>query len=211
MRKEAEHFGVVLSDDDVAAATAFGDSMTSTRYAIEGVQYSIGRQLLPIMQPMLDDMNEWIAENREWMATAIGDAVKDFANSLKTIDFKSLVKEGVKFVQTCVEIFNAMGGLKTIALVVGGIFASKVLIGIVSTVSAIGTMVTALRPLIATVWAFNASLWANPLVWIITAIIAAIAALGAAIYCIYKYWDDIVAYFTELWESVKAVFLEFGN
>jgi hypothetical protein len=195
MRKEAEHFGVVLSDDD----------------AIEGVQYSIGRQLLPIMQPMLDDMNEWIAENREWIATEIVGSVKDFADSLKTIDFKSLVKEGMNFVKTCNEIFKAMGGLKTVGLIVAGIFASKVLIGIVSTVSAIGTMVTALRPLIATVWAFNTALWANPLTWIIVAIIAAIAALGAAIYFIYKYWDDIVAYFSDLWEQVKTIFTDFQN
>lgn len=38
-------------------------------------------------------------------------------------------------------------------------------------------------------WLFNAALWANPIVWIIAALIAAIAVIGICIY----YWDDITA------------------
>lgn len=208
-REEAEKYGVVLGKDDVAYTALFSDSLTRTRYAVQGVQFAIGRQLLPVMQPMLDGMNDWIANNREWIASAITEAIIDFSKSLEKIDFKAVITGAVNFTKSCVNLFTAMGGLKTVAIAIGALFVGKVAIGIVSTVSAFSTMIKVLWPLTKAVWAFNSAMLANPVTWIVLGIVAAVAALGGAIYYIYNNWDSLVAWFTDLWEQIKDVFSSF--
>lgn len=51
----------------------------------------------------------------------------------------------------------------------------------------------------AAVFAFNAVLLANPIIFIIAAIIAAAVA-------IYVYWDDIVDFFKTVWDRIKSYF-----
>ncbi len=212
-RKEAEKFGVVMSKEGVAAATLFGDSMTRTRYAIQGVQNSIGEKLLPTLQPMLDAMNDWIAENREWFATSITDGVKDLAVALKDIDIKAVVNGFVSLVKTSFDVFNALGGLKTIGIAIASIYGIKVVSSIVSTTSALIGIIPAIAPLISAigsaskaVWAFNASLLANPITWWVVGITAAVAAVAGAAYLIYKNWDKVCAFFSGVWEGIKGVF-----
>ena len=59
----------------------------------------------------------------------------------------------------------------------------------------------ALWTLIKAVWAFNAALWANPITWIVAAIIAAIAAVALLIY----YWKDITAWFQKMCDKYPAI------
>ncbi len=214
-RKEAEKFGLILSEQDVKAAAEFGDSMTRTQMAVQGVQNTIGSKLLPVLQPMLDSMNDWIAENREWIATAITEALMDFSNALKTIDFKTLVTGAVSFVKQCAALFSAMGGLKTVAIAVGAIFAGKLVIGFVSTVSALSSVVTTgitlakvVFPLMTSaVSAFGKALFMNP----IGLVIGAIAGLIYVGYQLYKNWDTVSRFFIDSWESIKQAFSGAGE
>lgn len=195
-REEAEKFGVIMGEEDVAAATLFGDSLTRTRYATQGLQNAIGGKLLPILQPLLDDFNDWIAKNREWIATTIVDAIKDFADSLKDIDLKSVVAGFVKFVQTSAKVFNAMGGLKTVGVAVASLYGVKV----IASIMGVGK---AMLSLIPTIVSLSAALWANPIVLIVGAIVAAIGGLIYGGYQLYKHWNEVVTWFTGVWEKVK--------
>lgn len=58
--------------------------------------------------------------------------------------------------------------------------------------------------LAAALWIVNAAVLANPITWIIIAIIAGIALLIAAIVLIVVKWDEIVAWTVSAWESIKA-------
>lgn len=195
-RKEAEKFGVIMGEEDVAAATLFGDSLTRTRYATQGLQNAIGGKLLPILQPLLDDFNDWIAKNREWIATTIVDAIKDFADSLKDIDLKSVVAGFVKFVQTSAKVFSALGGLKTVGVAVASLYGVKV----IASIMGVGK---AMLSLIPTIVSLSAALWANPIVLIVGAIVAAIGGLIYGGYQLYKHWNEVVTWFTGVWEKVK--------
>ena len=54
----------------------------------------------------------------------------------------------------------------------------------------------------AATWAFNAALWANPLGLIILGIVAALAALGGAIFLIIKHWDWVKAKAQAVWDFI---------
>ena len=78
----------------------------------------------------------------------------------------------------------------------GGI--KKAVIGMANMArQAVITAVTALPGLIASTWAWTAALLANPVTWIVIALVAAIAL------CIY-YWDDLKAAAISAWDWIVA-------
>ena len=183
-QKEAEHFGAILSDESVQASAQFGDSLSRTKYAVQGLQNTIGSKLLPVLQPMLDNFNELIARNREWFATTITEAVKDFASSIREIDFKAIINGLITFTRTSVKVLNALGGLKTIGIIVAGIFAGKLVTAIFAVGKAL--MFLALNP--------------------VGAIITGIAALIAGGIALWKNWDAVCAYLTNAWNKFADMF-----
>ena len=55
-------------------------------------------------------------------------------------------------------------------------------------------------------WLMNSAVLANPITWIVVAIVAAVAALIAIGVALYKNWDTIKAKCSEVWNNVKEKF-----
>ena len=192
---EAERMGIVVDQDGVDSAKAFGDNLDRLKFSLLGVSLSIGQHIIPIIEPMINAFREWIITNREMIATAIVDYCREFAETLKQIDFKALVTTMIDFVKQCNSIFKALGGLKTVAIVVSAIFASKLLTSIFGIVSAVGTLTKA-------VWSLGVALLSTPVGWII----AVIAVIIGALVALWYYWDDVVAFFKAGWDLLIQVF-----
>lgn len=71
-------------------------------------------------------------------------------------------------------------------------------------VAAIGNFILALRAGYGVVGAFNLVLAANP----IGAVVVGIAALAAGAYLIYKNWEPIAAFFSDLWAGITQAFVD---
>jgi phage-related minor tail protein len=67
--------------------------------------------------------------------------------------------------------------------------------------SAITSFVGAMGGAIASAWSFTAALLANPITWIV----AAILGLIAVIILLWKNWDDVSKFLTETWTKIKEV------
>ena len=203
LSKDAEKYGLVIGDDAVDASLALDDALNHQNAALKGLKLTIGSQLIPTIAPLLEQMNDWIAQNREWIASEINQAVKDFVTSVKAIDFKKVITQTVQFVKNCAQLFKQLGGLKTIAIAVGAIFGGKLVLAIAGVVKSIWTVITAVK-------ALSIALMTNPIIAIITAIVAAVAGLAYAGYLIYKHWDTVKAWFVEMWEQWGGVIKVFS-
>lgn len=192
---EAENFGIVLSDDVLTVAGDYDDSLNRMQYSLRGIQYSIANQVLPVLTPLVNSLTECIAANREWIASSIADVAKDVAESLKKIDFKACITGAVEFSKNAYELFDRLGGLKTIALAVGAVFSANFAASLIATISSISSVVKAL-------WGLNAVLLANPIVLIAGAIVAAIAGLSYAGYKLYENWDEVCAWVKDIWQGL---------
>lgn len=192
---EAERMGIVVDQDGVDSAKAFGDNLDRLKFSLLGVSLSIGQHIIPIIEPMINAFREWIITNREMIATAIVDYCREFAETLKQIDFKELISSMIVFIKQCNSIFKALGGLKTVAIVVSAIFASKLLTSIFGIVSAVGALTKA-------VWSLGVALLSTPVGWII----AVIAVIIGALVALWYYWDDVVAFFKAGWDLLIQVF-----
>lgn len=203
LSKDAEKYGLVIGDDAVDASLALDDALNHQNAALKGLKLTIGSQLIPTIAPLLEQMNDWIAQNREWIASEINQALKDFVTSVKSIDFKQVITQTVQFVKNCAQLFKQLGGLKTIAIAVGAIFGAKLVLALAGVVKSIWTVITAVK-------ALTIALMTNPIIAIITAIVAAVAGLAYAGYLIYKHWDTVKAWFVDMWEQWGGVIKVFS-
>lgn len=203
LSKDAEKYGLVIGDDAVDASLALDDALNHQNAALKGLKLTIGSQLIPTIAPLLEQMSDWIAQNREWIASEINQALKDFVTSVKSIDFKKVITQTVQFVKNCAQLFKQLGGLKTIAIAVGAIFGAKLVLALAGVVKSIWTVITAVK-------ALTIALMTNPIIAIITAIVAAVAGLAYAGYLIYKHWDTVKAWFVEMWEQWGGVIKVFS-
>ena len=69
-----------------------------------------------------------------------------------------------------------------------------------------GIVVVAFAAASVAAWSFTAALLANPAVWVVAGIVAALGLLIAAAVAIVSHWAGITSFFSGLWASVKATF-----
>lgn len=205
--KEAKELGLVMEDD--GAVSRLDDSMKLLQLAVQGVQIAIGEKLEPVLRPIIESMVDWIKLNRQWLALEFATMVRDLAESLKEIDFKALINGLTSFLKISVGIFKAIGGLKTVAAVIGVLFGAKLVSSVLTLTSsmfgllkAFGVLVPAL---ITGIKAVGVAFLTNPIGLVLTAIAAAVGLL-------YYYWDDVAPYFNKVKDAVSgSVFALWDN
>ena len=183
LANDAEHLGIVLEDEVLDIAGEYDDSMNRLQTSLQGVQFAIAQKVLPVLTPLVESLMECIAANREWIATSIADIAKDVANALKQIDFKACITGAIDFAKKSYELFDSLGGLKTVAIAVGAVFALNFATSLISTICSIAGVAKAL-------WGLNVALLANPVILIAAGITAAIAGLIYIGYKLYENWDE---------------------
>lgn len=199
---EAERLGLMMSEDSKVGE--LDDSMKLLQKSVLGVQIAIGEKLAPVLSPIFTAMTDWIAANREWMAQEMSSLVQDLAASLKEIDFKSIISGMTSFVRSSVEVFKALGGLKTVGIVVASLFGAKVVSSVITCVSAfakMGIAFKALVPVLVTgIKAVGVAFLTNP----VGAVIAGICATAGLLYA---YWDNVAPFFEKVWTGIKNFFM----
>ena len=157
-------------------------------------------------QSMADTMND----NLEGQLTILKSQLQELAISFGEILLPA-VKSIVSFLQGFINVLNSMpDGMKqtivTIALVAAALGPVLIIIGkVISAVGTIMTIVPKVAGVIKTVQgafaALNATMLANPIVLII----AAIAALVAAFIYLWNTNEDFRQFWIDLWEDIKEI------
>lgn len=92
---------------------------------------------------------------------------------------------------------NADSIAKGVMEVVAAFIAWKTAMVIINTVLAIYEGITLIASTATAI--FNAALWANPITWIVAAVLALIAVIVLMV----VYWDEISAFMIGIWENIK--------
>lgn len=83
--------------------------------------------------------------------------------------------------------------------------------GIAKVVAIFGTLAKVIGTCTLAALKFAAAMLANPITWIVLGIVAAVVALGAAIWAVWKYWDQISAWISEKCEQISNWFKDIGK
>ncbi|HEY3909462.1 MAG TPA: hypothetical protein VGM07_06185 [Stellaceae bacterium] len=217
----AAHFGLAPTDAMAETGEKFNQSLKDMDAAVGGLQLTISTKLFPVLSSVIEATSEWIARNREWIATNIADEVKGLANAARSIDW-SAIAAGARGLGDAA-IF-ATGHLKLIEVGLGAIALIKLagvakdLYGIGSAavtaaarlmalpvaglISSFATLVPAIGGVRDAFAAMSLAASANPL----GAAIVAAGALAGTAYEVYEHWGSIKAFFEGVWGDVVASF-----
>lgn len=153
--------------------------------AVQALRIAIGQALMPILTPLMERLTGIASTITRWTGL--------FPNITRAVGLVALAVLGMA---------GAVGAM-TFAISLAKtawlpfLFLQKIgLIGFMAQEMAIlavalkmGFLATWSKIAAASMWLFNAALWANPVTWVVIGIIALIAAIALAI----VYWDEIVA------------------
>lgn len=111
--EESKRLGIATKED-TDAAQAFQRSIRTLMQASESLGRSIMTAVTPVIVDLLKPLQEWIEKNREWIKTEITARVREFADYLKTINWKA-IGQGIRdFVAGCNSAAQAVGGWKNV-------------------------------------------------------------------------------------------------
>ncbi len=171
---EAEKFGLVSAEGG-ENADLWGRAVVRARMAAQGLGNVILNRVLPVLAPMINDFADWVATNKELLATRIIDFGTRLCDVLKQI---------AAVAAPLVDLFSRCSWVVT-ALFIGK--AAGLVLNIIKLASALKNVAEATG-------LFNVALWTSPITWVVVGILALIAAVAALIY----YWKDIVAWFQKM-------------
>jgi hypothetical protein len=186
-RQEAAKYGM-FSDKDIEDAKKFNISLGKAWKGIKGFGYSLGAPLLEPLTRLVDKFTEWGLAQKDIISG-------DFSRWIESLDIDEIwksIKSGIKTLADLGKSINALakffGGWGNVLAALAGIIAGK--------------FIYAIAMLTMSFVKLGLAILTTPVGWFILAC----AAIGAAVYAIYKNWDSIVAYFKDLWQGVKDAF-----
>jgi hypothetical protein len=174
LRAEAERLGVTFDETSAAAGAKFNDSVDTLNTALMGLRNTIGSALFPVLQPIIEKLTDWLAANRELVASKVQEFVVAFTAALpKLVSAAEAVGEAIKKVAGWVEWLSDKFGGSNVAIAAFALIIGAPLI------AALGSLVLAVGGLVA---AFGS---------VAGAVIAAGAAIAAGVALIWANWDDL--------------------
>lgn len=202
---EAERLGLALSNEMIAKGDAFSDQLENIGEQVKGVKLQLGAALIPALSAatekiskVIDKITKWVQENPELAAT-IGNIAMTTGKWIAILGTAAIAIGSVAFIILQFrKAFRAMSDAVTIGISIFKnikntfLVVDKAMKGYTKT-QKLATVATKL---------FNKALKANPILTIISLIIA----LGAVVYSVIKNWDKIAAWFKKLWDALVGIF-----
>lgn len=131
--------GLVPTPEEVARATAFHQDINDLEDSVTGLGNSIGSKIIPILDPLITGFAKWLDVHRVEIADAITGAVQKFADWVKSIDWNEVVSKMSK-------LFDAMGGIKGIAIAIAAITFAGPIGGVLNLIGALTRLSTVALP-----------------------------------------------------------------
>ncbi len=213
LRDDARKTGYVLSKEAARDAEAFADAQLDAQLVVKGLKNTIGAEFMPVVTRSMKQFSAWAVENREDVAGFANTAVTRLEAALPVI---SQVAEGMgrvsgKIGSVIARVARMVGGWENFGMIVGAVFAAKTIGSVVSFAVAVGRLgVSMVRlvgagPLVASgIKMIGRALLMNP-------IGLAVAAIAGSAVLIYRNWEKVGPWFTELWGDVSDTFQGVGG
>ncbi len=127
-----KRLGYVMSDDAVQRGKEFSQSLAGLNIVIDGTKNSIGDKLIPVMKPLVDQFTNWLAVNRDLIASDIGEWAKGFAVWINKVEWKKIGDGIVNFGKGVGKVVEWLGGWENAAILVIGVMNAGLIGSVIS-------------------------------------------------------------------------------
>jgi hypothetical protein len=209
LRRQAQETGYVLEGASTRSAEDFKDALLDTQLSMKGMKNTIGAELMPAVAELMREFTGWMRENREQVRAF----AREFGERLKAAVpvIIEITKGAAAFASTLGRLVaraaDLAGGADRLALILGGLFAAKMImsvvmfgVSLVKAGAALASLAATLPGLISGIKALGLAFMATPLGWVV----AAITAIGAGAIYLWRNWETIGPRFRALWDGIKT-------
>lgn len=205
--------GAILSEEEIENSREYTRQMGDLRTVLFSIQASVVGDLLPAINEWIGRMGALGQANREAVASDIVDGIRD-------------IWRGIQMVGGVVTwAADQVGGYGNLLAIVAGVMAGRFLVSLVVATVQMGRFALmagtqavkgllwlsrgmislaarAVPAAIAGIRALGLAMMTTPIGWII----AGVTAVAGAVYLIYRNWDGISKWFSNLWQGIKGFF-----
>jgi phage-related protein len=208
LREDAQKTGYVLSEKAARDAEAFADAQLDAQLTIKGLKNTIGAELMPVVTRSMKQFSGWAVSNRDDIKAFAETATEKLETALPVF---VEVATGIGKVSSQIgdligKTAEFVGGWENLGVIVGGVFASRTIMSVVSFGASVGRLGVSLASLtgvfpfvVGGIKAIGTALMANP-------IGLAIGAIAGGAYLIYQNWESIGPWFSDLIGGVAETF-----
>lgn len=187
---EARKLGVVMSDSDIQAGRDFHNQMKQMSGVFGGMRNTVVAALIPVLSKLMDQFKDLFIQYRPQIEAFAKSFAEDLPGNLEKVKgfFGDIYQRVKPVISAFGKLTDTFGTANVVMAALGLYIGGGLLVSLASLVGAITTLGTALLT--------------TPVGWFL----AAIVAIGAAAFIIYRNWDKITAFFQAKWDGVKAAF-----
>ncbi len=117
LREEFRLLGGGLSDEQLTAAEEFTDAMTNLRTVLNGLRLQIGAELMPVFQPLIEALTQFMVMNRALITQAAQRFFAELAGVMQRL--VRVGEEVIGWITRLADAFTRLTGIEQIALAVG--------------------------------------------------------------------------------------------
>ncbi len=237
LEKQTAKYGLTLTKVDQENIKKFVAAQRELKMASEGAKVGLGKSLFPaltqiqqalvkIIPPLtlaitpalraLGDIAVRMVTQLSQNMPAVTQAVKGFAESIKS--FADKIRENWPTIRDIVS--SVAGAFQRVAawLALAWGWFSKLpapvkeftaALVVLTKLGVIGALAGAIRGLAGAFGALNVSLLANPITWIVIAVVAAVTLLGAAVWWLWTHNEKFRVRMTQIWGELKKTLIDF--
>ncbi|HUB49343.1 MAG TPA: hypothetical protein VMB73_30595 [Acetobacteraceae bacterium] len=141
--QELDRLAYKFTDTDDKGLTRFRMSWIGLETSVGDFINMLGARLTPVLEPVVAQFRDWIANNREWIATQISEKVGEFVRWLQQLDWRAIGQQVRDFVRGAADLIDKLGGVKGAMLAVVGITFAPVIAGLIEIGAAVAKLVVA--------------------------------------------------------------------
>ena len=150
--RKVASLGGVMSGVALDGALKFKESLGYLEIATQGVRNAIGEKLVPIIGPLIDQLTEWVAANRELISTKVAEFVQGLALWISQLDFKQIAADIRQFATGIESLVDKLGGWQNAAAGVVLAMNAGLLAGVINLGLAIGKLTVVSVPAVIRVF-----------------------------------------------------------
>lgn len=127
-----KRLGYVMDGEAIARSKGFARSLSELDIALDGTKNAIGNELIPVFKPLVDEFTQWLAVNRQMIATDIAGWAKGFATWVNGIDWKGVGQGLTNFVEGIEKTVDWLGGWQNAAIAVAVVMNASLIASVLS-------------------------------------------------------------------------------
>lgn len=139
-----KQIGNLTSQADLDAAKEFGDQLSDVSMVTKGFGYTIAKQLIPVLSPLVEDFIQWGAANKKVIAAQVKQFVVELVAGLKSFDWKGFIDNVKSIVSGFGRLVDMVGGAKNALIILAVVMNANAIMATFSLIGAVGRLAFAL-------------------------------------------------------------------